>query len=198
MMTNSEIKQKFTPVILSIMLYLASPPLGISQPATLQHKKPTIEKQTDQDYQADPDVANYGKYEFTFKTLENRTLRLKQFGGKITLVNIWAPWCDPCKKETDGLVRLYNNFHKKGFEIIGIAVQTTPPDVRKFINSHNVRWPVGIKDDITKLYKSVGIPASYLFDSKGNLIKEFIGYCDEKALEEILNDIFKNPQPKKR
>jgi thioredoxin-related protein len=76
-------------------------------------------------------------------------------------------------------------------------VHTTPQEVRKFTNAHKVRWPVGINDDITKQYKPVGIPASYLFDAKGNLIKEFVGYADEKALETVLGEIFRTPRPVK-
>jgi len=134
---------------------------------------------------------NYGKYNFTFTGIEGRKYALSQFGGKIVLVNIWAPWCEPCKKETEGFVRLYNRYHSKGFEILGIAVQTTLTDVQSFINDRNVTYPIGIKDDINKLYKTIGIPSSYLFGPDGKLIKEFVGYTDEKRLQLILDETLK-------
>lgn len=135
---------------------------------------------------------NYGKYDFTFTSIKGKKHTLSQYGGKIVLVNIWAPWCEPCKKETEGFVKLYNQYHSKGFEILGIAVQTTLSDVLSFINDRNINYPVGIKDEITRLYKTVGIPTSFLFGPDGKLIKEFIGYTDEKGLQLILDNILKN------
>jgi thiol-disulfide isomerase/thioredoxin len=182
-----------TIIILSMTLI----PSVTSLPITPQQKNNPTKKQIGKNNAPARIDANYGKYEFTFSSLEGRIYKLRQFGGKITLVNIWTPGCEPCKKETDGLVRLYMKYHPIGFEIIGIAIQTTPAEVHSFIRSHNVPWTVGIKDDIAKLYKSVGIPASYLFNPKGNLIKEFVGYADEKALDEILSEALTKPPAKK-
>src|SRR5262245_1017651 len=67
--------------------------------------------------------ANYGKYDFTFTTLDGKELRLGDYAGKIVLVNIWAPWCGPCRIETPGFVKMYNEYNRKGFEILGVAVQ---------------------------------------------------------------------------
>jgi len=183
--------------IASIVFSIALMPPENSLPTAPQLQNSSVKKQIRKKDTPAGIVANYGKYDFKFTSLDGRTYQLLQFGGKITLVNIWAPWCEPCKKETDGLVRLYNRYHLKGFEIIGIAIQTTAPEVLSFIQSHKVRWPVGIKDNITKLYKSVGIPASYLFSPDGNLIKEFIGYTDERALEAILGEALKKLPTKK-
>ena len=85
---------------------------------------------------------DYGKYDFTFTGITGRKYQLSRYGGKIVLVNIWAPWCEPCKKETDGFVRLYNRYRSKGFEILGIAVQTTSYQVRSFIEAHNVKFTI--------------------------------------------------------
>jgi thiol-disulfide isomerase/thioredoxin len=136
--------------------------------------------------------SNYGKYNFTFKTLDGKAIRIGDFGGKILLVNIWAPWCDPCKKESEGLSKLYKEFHSKGFEIVGVAVKTTETAVRSFIQENNVTWQTGIKDDLLNIYKTVGLPQSYLFNRDGSLIKEFVGYTAEEALRQHLVRILKS------
>ncbi|MBI5020503.1 MAG: TlpA family protein disulfide reductase [Ignavibacteriales bacterium] len=138
--------------------------------------------------------SNYGKYNFSFKTLDGKTIKVGDFGGKILLVNIWAPWCEPCKKESEGLAKLYKEFHPKGFEVVGIAVKTTETAVRSFIQENNVTWQIGIKDDLLNIYKTVGLPQSYLFNRDGSLIKEFVGYTAEEALRQQLEQILK---PKK-
>jgi thiol-disulfide isomerase/thioredoxin len=136
--------------------------------------------------------SNYGKYSFSFKTLDGKTIRIGDFGGKILLVNIWAPWCEPCKKESEGFARLYKQFRSKGFEIVGIAVKTTETAVRSFIQENNVTWQTGIKDDLLNIYKTVGLPQSYLFNRDGSLIKEFVGYTAEEALRQHLVRILKS------
>lgn len=136
-------------------------------------------------------TANYGKYDFSFRTLDGKTLKLSDYAGKVVLVNIWAPWCSPCKMETPGFVKLYEHYHKKGFEILGVAVQTNESEMRKFIHDYKIRWNVGIKDDITKQYGAYGIPNSYLFRPNGSLVKEFIGYTDEKALKPLIEETIK-------
>ena len=136
--------------------------------------------------------SNYGKYNFSFKTLDGKTIRIGDFGGKILLVNIWAPWCEPCKKESEGLAKLYKEFHPKGFEIVGVAVKTTETAVRTFIQENNISWQTGIKDDLLNIYKTVGLPQSYLFNRDGSLIKEFVGYTAEEALRQYLVRIQKS------
>ncbi len=136
-------------------------------------------------------IANYGKYNFSFRTLDGKTIKLSDFAGKVVLVNIWAPWCSPCKMETPGFVKTYELYNKKGFEILGVAVQTNESEIRKFIHDYKVRWNVGIKDDITKQYGAYGIPNSYLFRPNGSLVKEFIGYTDEKALKPLIEENIK-------
>jgi len=133
-------------------------------------------------------AANYGKYNFEFKTLDGKNVRLSDYSGKVVLVNIWAPWCAPCKIETKGFVKLYEKYHAKGFEVIGVAVQTNESDVRSFIEKLKVQWQIGIKDEITKSYATYGIPDSYLFKPDGTLIKEFSGYTSEEALEPLIKD----------
>lgn len=135
--------------------------------------------------------ANFGKYDFSFKTLDGKDLSIGGLGGKILLVNIWAPWCEPCKKESEGLARLYKAYKKRGFEIVGIAVKTSETAVRSFMLENKVSWPVGIKNDITKIYKSIGLPQSYLFNRDGSLAREFVGYAAEEALRQEIELILK-------
>jgi thioredoxin-like negative regulator of GroEL len=89
------------------------------------------------------------------------------------------------------LVRLYERYHGKGFNILGIAVQTNESDVRAFMERYQVRWQIAINDSIPKIYGSFGIPNSYLFNTDGSLIKEFIGFSDEDALNTLLQSALK-------
>jgi len=135
--------------------------------------------------------ADYGKYNFTITTLDGKTVRLSDYAGKVVLVNIWAPWCGPCRMEAPGFVKLYNQYKTKGFEILGVAVKTNDGDVRSFMEKYNARWPIGIKDDVALAYGTYGLPDTYLFRTDGSLIKRFIGFAREEALKPLIEEALK-------
>ena len=135
--------------------------------------------------------ANYGKYDFTFATLEGRTVHLTDYAGKVVLVNIWAPWCGPCRGETPGFVKMYEQYKDKGFQIVGVAVQTNENDVRSFIQQQKISWPVGIRDEVADKYSTYGLPDNFLFKPDGSLIKHFIGYTGEETLKPLIEEALK-------
>lgn len=138
---------------------------------------------------------SFGKYDFTLKTLDGKTIRLSDYSGKVVLVNIWAPWCGPCRLETPGFVKLYNEYHEKGFDIISVAVETNKEDVREFVEQYHAGWTVGLGDNIAQAYGTYGLPDNFLFGRNGKVIKHFVGFTQENTLAPILQVALKNPVP---
>lgn len=135
--------------------------------------------------------ADYGTFAVTLKTLDGKTARLSDYAGKVLLVNLWAPWCTPCRTETPGFADLYDQYHRDGFEILGIAVQTNESEVRAFMEKYGTRWPVGLNDDVARAWGTYGLPDSYLFGWNGALLKHFIGYTKKEVLSPYLQDALK-------
>lgn len=131
-------------------------------------------------------IPNYGKHDFSFTTLDGKTLKLSDHAGKVVLLTIWAPWCGPCRQETPGFVKLYKEYKDRGFEILGVAVNTNRDDVVAFVKKYDVTWPVGIKDEVARQYKTYGIPENYVFNPDGTLAKKFVGYTSENALRPVI------------
>jgi len=130
--------------------------------------------------------ADYGKYEFSLKTLEGMEIKLSDFSGKVVLVNLWAPWCGPCKIEMPGFAKLHEKYKDQGFEIISVAVQTNESAVRDYLEKFDMNWPVGINDEVAKKYATYGLPDNYLFLPDGMMTRHFIGYTKEEALEPLI------------
>ena len=157
-----------------------------------QKKKKSVKPKSAVEQVKKPAVAaNYGKYNFNIRTLDGKAIQLASFAGKVVLVNIWAPWCGPCKSEVPGFVKLYQEYHKKGFEVVGVAVQTNESDVRNFIQKYSLPWPNAIADSVAKVYGTYGLPDNYLFNKQGGLIKRFIGLTKEEALRPLIEEALK-------
>jgi len=130
--------------------------------------------------------ADYGKYDFSLTTLDGKEIRLSDYAGKVVLVNLWAPWCGPCKIEMPGFAKLHEKYRDQGFEIISVAVQTNESAVRDYLQKFEMKWAVGLNDDVAKKYATYGLPDNYLFLPDGMMTRHFIGYTKEEVLEPLI------------
>ncbi len=151
--------------------------------------KDSSSKAKDAKVSASKPKADYGEYAFSFATLDGKNVTLADYAGKTVLVNIWAPWCGPCRMEAPGFAALYKEYHPKGFEIISVAVQTNETDVRSFVAKYPMQWPVGIKDEVAMHYKTYGLPDNYVFRADGSVARHFIGFTSEEALKHVLTEL---------
>ncbi|NOY08878.1 MAG: TlpA family protein disulfide reductase [Spirochaetes bacterium] len=121
---------------------------------------------------------------FELNNLEGRKVRLKDYRGKIVLLNFMATWCHWCRKEMPSLQKLYDQFKDKDFVIVAVfsdreGAKAVVPFVKKsgytFFGSSGLLDPTGRVDT---MYRITGTPTSYLINRKGNIIGMEIGYRD--------------------
>ncbi|HLB00872.1 MAG TPA: TlpA disulfide reductase family protein [Bacteroidota bacterium] len=162
--------------------------VAFSSGTTIAQKKGVQKKDPPKKEEPKKDVpkADYGKYEFSLKTLEGKEIKLSDFAGKVVLVNLWAPWCGPCRIEMPGFAKLHEKYKDQGFEIISVAVQTNESAVRSYLHKFEMKWPVGINDDVASKYATYGLPDNYLFLPDGMLSRHFIGFTKEEVLEPLI------------
>jgi len=110
------------------------------------------------------------------RDVEGRTLRLRDYKGKVVLLNFWATWCAPCRAEMPDLVKWQREYKSKGLQVIGV---TYPPEelaeARGFIKSIKVNYPVALGAEQTKAMFDEGetLPVTVVIDKKG-MIREVI------------------------
>ncbi|MCZ8217440.1 MAG: TlpA disulfide reductase family protein [Cyclobacteriaceae bacterium] len=117
---------------------------------------------------------------------------LSDFKGKLILIDFWASWCGPCRKEHPALVKAYAQFSKYGFEIISVSLDNNKMAWLKAIEKDGLKWAnvgdmKGMQNEAAVLYGVQSIPANFLIDPSGTILyKNVLG----ESLIEILNKRF--------
>lgn len=98
--------------------------------------------------------------------------------GKVTLVNIWATYCIPCRAEMPAMEQLYRELGPKGFRIIAVSVdEGSQKDVEEFVKEYGLTFDI-LQDqsgEIQRVYQTTGVPESFLLDKNGVIVKRVIG-----------------------
>jgi peroxiredoxin len=125
--------------------------------------------------------------EFTLKDLSGKSWTFSDLRGKVVLVNFWATWCPPCRKEMPDLETLYERFGSKGFVVLGISDEEAAM-VEPFIRERKVSFPV-LLDPGRKVSDALvveGIPKSFVYDRDGKLVAQSIDMRTQKQFLEML------------
>lgn len=134
--------------------------------------------------------------DFSAKTPEGEELALADVikDAKYTLIDFWAAWCAPCRKENPNLVKLYDKYHDKGLDILGVSLDRTEAEWLGAIEKDKLVWHQISNlqfwnDPIAKAYQIRSIPASYIVDSEGKVVgKDLRGQQLQDFMEELLGD----------
>ncbi len=125
--------------------------------------------------------------DFTLTDLQGKTWSLRQLKGKVVLVNFWATWCPPCRKEMPDLNTLYQRFKDQGFVILAISDEEAGK-VKPFIAERNISYPVMLDPGrkVNELFQVEGIPKSFVYDREGKLVAQSIDMRTQKQFLEML------------
>jgi peroxiredoxin len=131
--------------------------------------------------------------DFSLPDTSGRTVALRQFQGKVILLDFWATWCGPCKKEMPGYEDLYRRYKSRGLVVIGIALDSSPAQVRRFAKEYGITYPLLINGMNVDRYGVLGIPATILADRQGIVRKKVVGYEEGKFFEDALEELLVAP-----
>jgi thiol-disulfide isomerase/thioredoxin len=109
-----------------------------------------------------------------FTAVDGTTVDVSKLRGKVVLVDFWATWCGPCVEEVPEIVDIYQKYHAKGFEVVGISLDQDKDTMLAFTKEHGMTWPQyfdgeGWDNKISKSFGIGAIPAMWLLDKKGML-----------------------------
>ncbi len=125
--------------------------------------------------------------DFTLTDLEGETWHLQELRGKVVLVNFWATWCPPCRKEMPDLQALFDKYKGKGLIVLSISDEEEKK-VRPFIQAQNITYPVMLDPGrkVHDLFQVEGIPKSFVYDREGKLVAQSIDMRTRGQFQEML------------
>jgi thiol-disulfide isomerase/thioredoxin len=131
--------------------------------------------------------------EFSVKDLQGHEVSSAELRGKVVLIDFWATWCQPCKKEMPGYQKLVDRYGSQGFAVVGFKFDTMmdTEDPVLFAKKIGVRYPLAVAgDELKQKFGGIeGLPTTMLYDRQGALRKKVIGFEYTDAIESALKPL---------
>ena len=113
--------------------------------------------------------------DFTLNDANGNAVTMSGIKGKIKIIDFWASWCGPCRLNNPALRKLYDEFHEKGLEIIGVSLDTDKAAWEKAVEKDGLSWVnvsslKGWDCEIVRLYNVTGVPALFILDEYNNIV----------------------------
>lgn len=129
--------------------------------------------------------------DFTLPGLDRGTVALSDFAGKPVLVNFWASWCHPCRKEFPLFADALTKHERAGLEIVGVSFEDIPSDGRAFVADQDATWSFARDPDgeLATTYGVRGIPQTFFVDAEGTIVSRLFGISSKRDLEAEIRKI---------
>lgn len=132
--------------------------------------------------------------DFTQQSPEGEDVSLSDLKGKVVLIDFWASWCGPCRRENPNVVRMYNKYKDQGFEILGVSLDKRKAPWVKAIEKDGLTWYhvsdlKGWQNEVAQMYSVTSVPHTVLLDREGKIVaRNLRGEPLEQKVAEVIQN----------
>jgi peroxiredoxin len=131
--------------------------------------------------------ARPANFDLTLKDTQGKSVNLSAYKGKVILLDFWATWCPPCRKEIPGYIELYNTYKSRGLVVIGVSMDEDTPDVKSFATQMKMNYPIllgfGREDDLKPAFGELPLPTSFVIARDGSIYARHDGLTAKEQVE---------------
>jgi peroxiredoxin len=122
---------------------------------------------------------------YAASSLDGEQLRLQDLRGEVVLLNVWATWCFPCRREMPAFEALHREWNQHGLRVVAVSIDAAGAtgDIRDFTAEYGLTFDIlhDAEQRITRAFQTIGVPETFLIDADGRLRKHWIGRVDPHA-----------------
>jgi peroxiredoxin len=128
-----------------------------------------------------------------FTDIHGKSVTLSDYKGKVLVVDFWATWCPPCRKEIPGLIALYDAYKARGLVVVGVSMDDSTSDIRKFAKKIGMNYPILIgngHDDLEPAFGPLPLPNAFVISRDGRICFKHEGMTEKDELEREIEELF--------
>src|SRR5215468_6574575 len=130
--------------------------------------------------------AQAANFSLNFKDINGRPVALSDYKGKVVLLDFWATWCPPCRKEIPGFIEMYNSYRSRGFVVIGVSMDDSTSDIKKFAKRYKMNYPILLgagRDDLELAFGQLPLPTAFVIGRDGKICSKHDGLTPKEDFE---------------
>ena len=140
-----------------------------------------------------PADAKTANLDLKFKDIGGKSVTLSDYKGKVVLLDFWATWCPPCRKEIPGLISLYDTYKSRGLAVVGVSMDDSKSDIRKFAKKLGMNYPILIgygRNDLEPAFGPLPLPTAFVISRGGKICFKHDGMTEKERFEQEIGGLF--------